>query len=531
MLWLLVKKQFSEIFRNYFYDPKKNKMRSGFAAVCWGILFFLLIGFLAGAFAMLSFSLCGGLTAAGTGWIYFLVMGGMAILLGAFGSVFNTYSSLYLSRDNDLLLSLPIPVETIIASRLLSVYLLGAIYSSLVLIPALIVYWTTVGATASRLICGNLFLLIITIIILLLSCILGRGVAEISMRVKNKNYITVISSVLFLGIYYFFYFKANNFIRELVLNAETYGNEIKGTAYGLYLFGRIGEGDWLAAALYSVIAAVLLWLVLKMLNRSFLNIATAGDKTAKVRYTEKKVKQKTAFQALLQKELARFTSSANYMLNCGLGILLIPVGGIALLLKGKMLCELFGEVFTGYPDIAAILFAAMLCTLSSMNDMTAPSVSLEGKSLWIPQSLPVEGKQVLRSKLCVQLLLTGIPILFAGGCAAFAAETSAAAKVLLILLALAYTAFSALFGMMIGLKMPLLNWTNEVVPIKQSGAVMIVLFGGWVVSILFVVLYFMIGSQIGAVMYMLIWTILLSLGSLILMRWLDTKGASLFSTL
>ena len=56
-------------------------------------------------------------------------MGLLAVLLGAFGSVFNTYSSLYLSKDNDLLLSMPIPVRSIMASRLLGVYLMGLMYS------------------------------------------------------------------------------------------------------------------------------------------------------------------------------------------------------------------------------------------------------------------------------------------------------------------------------------------------------------------------------------------------------------------
>ena len=35
--------------------------------------------------------------------LYFLIMGMIAIALGTFGSVFNTYSGLYLSKDNDLL--------------------------------------------------------------------------------------------------------------------------------------------------------------------------------------------------------------------------------------------------------------------------------------------------------------------------------------------------------------------------------------------------------------------------------------------
>ena len=35
------------------------------------------------------------------------LMGLLAVFLGAFGSVFNTYSGLYLAKDNDLLLSMP----------------------------------------------------------------------------------------------------------------------------------------------------------------------------------------------------------------------------------------------------------------------------------------------------------------------------------------------------------------------------------------------------------------------------------------
>ena len=56
-------------------------------------------------------------------------------MLGAFGSVFNTYSGLYLAKDNDLLLSLPIPVRALMASRLLGVYLMGLMYSAVVILP------------------------------------------------------------------------------------------------------------------------------------------------------------------------------------------------------------------------------------------------------------------------------------------------------------------------------------------------------------------------------------------------------------
>ena len=140
MLWVLVKKQLAEVFKGYFYDAKKNRMRPRWAVIAWFAFFaVVMIGVLGGMFTFLSLSVCGPLAHAGMGWLYFLLLGLLALLLGAAGSVFNTYAGLYLSRDNDLLLSMPIPVSRIVAARLVNVYLMGALYSATVLLPARIV--------------------------------------------------------------------------------------------------------------------------------------------------------------------------------------------------------------------------------------------------------------------------------------------------------------------------------------------------------------------------------------------------------
>ena len=80
------------------HDAKKNKMRSDKEIAVY-IAFFLVImvGFLGGTFTTMAFSFLGVLNGMGLEWFYFLVMSGIAITLGAFGSVFNTYSSLYLA--------------------------------------------------------------------------------------------------------------------------------------------------------------------------------------------------------------------------------------------------------------------------------------------------------------------------------------------------------------------------------------------------------------------------------------------------
>ena len=136
MLKTLIKKQLLEINKIFFYDYRRNRPKTKQGIIVSILLYgVLLLGVLGGLFSMLAYSMAGSMVAAGFDWLYFLIMDGIAIILGIFGSVFSTFSSMYLAKDNDLLLSMPIPVRHIMASRLLGVYLMDLMYTLVVLIP------------------------------------------------------------------------------------------------------------------------------------------------------------------------------------------------------------------------------------------------------------------------------------------------------------------------------------------------------------------------------------------------------------
>ena len=84
------------------------------------------------------------------------------------------------AKDNDLLLSMPIPVSVLMASRLLGVYLMGLMYSGVVLLPAVIVYWIVAAPSAAAVAGSILLVLLVSIFVLTLSCALGWVVAKIS---------------------------------------------------------------------------------------------------------------------------------------------------------------------------------------------------------------------------------------------------------------------------------------------------------------------------------------------------------------
>ena len=264
------------------------------------------------------------------------------------------------------------------------------------IVPAVIVYWIAGKLTLASVAGGLLLTALISVVVLILSCVLGWVVAKISLKLKNKSFITVLASLVFLGAYYFFYFKAQTVIQDLILHVAEYGERLE-HARALYILGQAGAGDWAAMGILTLVVAAAGVLTWRLLSGSFLKIATASASGAKAQYSRKAVRARTPDAALLGRELRRFTASPNYMLNCGLGILFLLVGGIALLIKGGALMQTLLAVFSDDTGTISFLVAASVCMITSMNDMATPSVSLEGKSLWLIQSLPVEPWRALRA--------------------------------------------------------------------------------------------------------------------------------------
>ena len=526
MLKTLLRKQMTEIFRTYFYDTRKSKPRSKVSTIFLFVMFgVLMIGVLGTMFTLLSVFLCAPLTEAGLAWMYFTVMALLAILLGAFGSVFNTFAGLYLAKDNDLLLSMPIPVRYILAARLLGVYLLGLMYSGVLLLPAVIVYWCMASFSLQSVLGG---------IVLFLSCALGWVVAQISRKLRNKSLITVLISLIFIGAYYFFYAKAQSLMQDLIANADSYGAKIRGAAYPLYLLGRMGVGDPVALLVWIAGTALVLFLTLYIIARGFIRLATSTGTVARTAYREKKARVASPAGALRRREFARFLGSPTYMLNCGLGSVIgVAFAGFLLIRNSwayENLSVLSEAVGIGIPRFAPIAAAAVCMVLSTIA-ITAPSVSLEGRTIWLSQSLPVTPWQVLRAKLAVHLLVGGIPALLCGVAVAAALRLPLPTAVMTVILLLLFTLLQACFGLFVNLLHPNLTWVSEMTPIKQSLGVLFSLLGGWGYAALLGVGGYFLTVPVPAWVALLALNLLTALLSLLLLRWLKGRGARIFATL
>jgi hypothetical protein len=182
-------------------------------------------------------------------------------------------------------------------------------------------------------------------------------------------------------------------------------------------------------------------------------------------------------------------------------------------------------------DDVFLLTTVIVCMLTSMNTISACSVSLEGDSLWVVRSLPVSAWNVLKAKLHLHILVTGAPILICG----FLVGVGVGLGVLEILLTIAMATVGVLFfgafGLTVNLKFPNLKWTNETVAVKQGVATMITMFGGWGVVLTPVLLYFLIGEYFVAWAYVLLWLFVMAGATVGLIAWLKKRGTRIFERL
>ncbi|MGN0635653.1 MAG: hypothetical protein ACI4I5_05465 [Acutalibacteraceae bacterium] len=534
MLKALLKKQFLELNAFYFQDKKTGKIRSKGGTAGFVLLFvFVFFSIGASVFGM-AMLFADAFIPMGMDWLYFALMGLFAIMLGVFGDVFNTYASLYLAKDNELLLSMPIPPSKILFARMTGVFAMGVLYESLVFVPAMLVYWIRAQRTAAKILFPIVLWLLVGALVLILTCVLGYVIAALSTKMKNKAITTALLGFLLFGVYYVCYFKINSLLQSVVVNADKIGSAIRSYLFPFYVFGLAGAGS--VKALLAVTAGVLALFALTyfVLSKTFIRIATTRSGPKKTVYKQSALKTTNVRQALLKKELKRFSNSPVYMLNCGLGLLILVALAVFAAIRAPYLQQTMNTVLAQVPgaeQLLAPLVAVAVCLIVSMNAVSAPSVSLEGKMIWILQSLPIEPKQVLQAKENLHILLNSIPALVCTLVFNFVLRTEVPAMVLSVVIVWLFVLFTADLGLVMGVKKPNLTWTNETVPVKQSMSVMVSLFGGWAVCILMAGGIYLLSRVMAVTIGMTVFAVVLVILTLLLRKWLYTKGAALFAHL
>ena len=510
MIRALFKKQLLELGTAFVRSSKTGKRRSRAGTLGYALLFAALMLLVMLSFGSMALPLAVTLVSQGLDWLYFVLMELSALTVSVLASAFTSYGHLFRCRDNQQLLALPIPPGAIFAVRCGGVYLTGLIYLLLAWVPSVVCYALAAPRPGGALLAA-------------------LPVALLNRRARHKSLVTVVGTLLFLAVYYMVFCWVGNAVDALALDAVQAGAAAGRAAAPLRLLGLAAVGNIPALLLLLALAAACMALCGKALAKPYLRLLTLEPGTAKTEYRAKTQKKQPPRRALLRRELLHLGACPMWLLNCALSSLLLPVLGAAALWKAAAL-----RAFTAAypPESLPMLVCGMVCTIAAMSFITAPSVSLEGGTLWLLQSLPVTPQQVLRAKVELQLLLTLPAAWLCAGCAMAALCIPVGQWMPVLAVLAAFVWLTAQFGLVLGLCLPNLHWVSEAAVVKRSAASMLAMFSGWLLAggVLFLPLTLLDYAVPPPAAQAVCLAVLLGL-DLLLHRWLCTRGAARFAAL
>jgi len=529
MLKALFRKQFSEFFSMFLKDRRTGKARSKGGA----ILFIAIIVASAAGIGATFYSVAKSIiepTSNTMPFLYYFVMGLIAVAIGLLGSIFNAYSTIYNAKDNELLLSMPIPPRHIVFVRVATLVALTMLYESVVLIPTFIARVVNRQVTLFVVINHLLLYFFVTLFVVALTLLLAFVVAAVARKVKRKSLVTVVISLIFVVVYYYLYFKAQNVLTELVKMTEV-PSAIKKGLFLFYYMGLAAEGDavgMLIVASISVAAFALSYAVITLLFRRFAvarSSATVRGKVGDLRRAKPSV-------ALFKREWKRFISLPIYILNCSLGTLIMLGVGLVVYIKANAISQALVVLSEMSPKMNGGVFAlSAVAMVVAMNDITAPSISLEGRTVWLIRSLPVSPVSVFKAKIELHLTLTLLPAMFMASSFVYAFRLDVLSSLLLFLTVPAFILLTGCFGLMMNLVKPFMTWKNETVPMKSSLSVFVTLFGAFALVLVLTVLFLPLSQWITDAYYLMILFVIFGVGDLLLVKWLTTRGVKRFENL
>ncbi len=527
MLKQLFKKQGIETFAFLFMDGN-GKRRSPLFIALLGLLLLYGLGASVVLFGYLSWSLCEAFLAGGLMDVYFALNATMACAVALIGCMFMAKSKLFEAKDNDLLLSMPLPTWTILFSRMIGLYGMAFLFSSIAFIPACAVYFIQTGFALLPVLFCVLAALILPLLALAISALIGFVLAVIGNRVRSKNLITTVLLLAFFAAYTLLYSKMGEAIEFIVTHGSELGAVMQTWLFPFWVVGLACQGNALAllgaVGFFGGVFALVYWL----LSATFLKTVTTRRAGAGKKYKERNVKRAPTMFALMKKELLRMKNPM-ILFNTALGSMLF----IILMIFAFFNAELVDTINASGVDKGeiAVILAVVLSFIASSNMITSSSVSLEGENLWILRLAPVKTEEIFGAKLLLQIALTCIPGTIATVLVCALLQIPFWLSLLVWLCVSVMACLCAALGLIVNLKLPNLTWTSEIAAVKQSLSVLVAMFASWGLSALIIGGHFSIGTLIGAEWYLLFVSALYAAAFVGMLVWLGKRGTKIFERL
>ena len=465
--------------------------------------------------------------------IFVFMISFFTIIEGAY----KTGPLLFNCKDDQLLLSLPLPKRVVLFVRIFKFYVFELMFNTILFVPLIIAYLRWAESLPWTFYLSSIVMIFfLPIIPIVISCIIGTIITSLSSHFKLKNFAQIVFATIFIMAVLGLSLKMDKVFEYLANHATSVNDFISKLYYpsGAY-YNLVTNFHFKDLILFIVINLIVYAFSIYVLSTFYFKINTrlknVTTTSKKVKFNQLVIKKHSVYYSIVKKELATFFNTPVFIVNAGFGLVLYLVIVIAISIKESLVASLStGILPENFSNMSVIAFLLILFS-GFMTSITNSLISLEGKNINILKSLPIETKTILLSKILSCLVIT-TPVLFVGNILLWIRFRLPILHVLFFLiLSILVPLASHFIGIIINLKYPKLDFENATEVVKQSASSFLSVMIGMILLVLFYFGTIKIMPYITPILLFIISTCLFALLDFVLYLYMTRIGVKEFQQL
>ena len=410
-----------------------------------------------------------------------------------FFTVYQQQGVYFKTNDFEYLESLPIKKVEIVISKFFSSYLLSLFFHSIFLLPAYVVYFIYNPITAQSIIFALISFLFAPAFVNFIGNILTIIINFATGKLKNRNIITSILTLIFtLFLVITISMASNDTITNMFSNGQISIWIKIFLPYISTLYSAITTSSFLQFLLFvfiSVLAIVLSILLLALTYKKLNTYILQSNTKIKVKNKNDVFKEKSVFKDLINKEFKFFINTPIYFVNCIMGAIMTVAVSIILALSFKS--------YTEITNIAISIFTFINIMMIGVASPSSVSINVEGEKNYVVKSLPISFKTFAMSKIIFSIVLY-LPFVILSNILFFAILQPNSIFIISLSIIIQFIALvmSSILGLLINLRFPNLKWINITQAVKQSLSTFVCLIINMIISCVPMITSFLLGEKL-----------------------------------
>lgn len=511
----------------------KSRSNSKIAKVALPLSLFLIVAFCIGIYA---YEICKILAPHKLTYIVLSIFLAITSILTYIEGVYKASTIIFNSKDSELLFSLPIKKTTILFVRIFKLIIFQYIFNMMYLLPAFVIYCYFEKPSFSFYSISIIMILLLPLIPTIIACLIGYIFKLLFSKLKQNKVAQAVASIIFFLFVFYFSSNSNGITEDIIPVLMDIHAKIINYYYPIRLYIRLISEPQIIDLLKLIVVNIVPFGIFTLLASIYYFKLISNSNNVRVVHKnvqkEVKIKTRRPIISLAIKDLRRYLSSSVYMMNTLFGMAILIALTITLCVKGKNgMLDLLSSYKISKNISTMVLFYFLILVSGCFTTITSSSVSLEGKTINMTKSLPVDTKDILKSKiLCCYIIEFPFMILSILLYTIFF-KTTVIEFLILLVLSLVVILLTAIIGLIFNLKYPKLNFTNDVEVVKQSLSVMLSLFLGMFILVFSIVLFTILSTILSITLALVMNMLAIGILTLILYIILMHRGTKRYQKL